>query len=523
MAKNIGQLRTTTKSNTTTRQYLLISDIGTNESTKIALNDVFPALQSGKETGSVSAGTAGSIQDLFVGGGVGSVASNTNKSTLIFKGLTTETNTSGSQTSALEIRTDTSTADPNKRNLVLALNINKIDLNDADNSTAEFLSEVGGANPLNLANGGTDFSGTLAVGYGGTGLTSGTAGGILSFSASDTMSVITFKQKGSLLVGQTAASPIEFAIGIGNNGKFLQQDSTTGSGLAWADPTFAGGTLTSDLTMSSADIIMGTNYLSGSGTASQGLRFHSTNDKVYIGTGAFYSTGQLNVDGNLHLGPSIGQSDVEIAIKDSTSGAGGALSILGAGASDGSTSGLVKVRGGNGGAANSGGGNLSLEGGIPHGTGSAGNVLIKTNSSGTATTALTVDGNQDVTVNAGSLIITSATEGIVHTGSGTVAQATDFTTGVTINATSGVITLNNTDTLASDATDEFTVTNSTVQADSVVILTTQDGTGTVNSKLVALLSSVSAGSFNVLIHNMKNATSTAGTVKVHFLVINNSV
>ena len=82
---------------------MLISDIGTNESTKIALNDVFPALQSGKESGTVSAGTQGStIQDLFIGGGVGSTATNTNKSTLIFKGIKPEVNTSGSQVAALE-------------------------------------------------------------------------------------------------------------------------------------------------------------------------------------------------------------------------------------------------------------------------------------------------------------------------------------------------------------------------------------------------------------------------------------
>ena len=90
MAKRITDLRTTTKTETTSRQYLLISDITSRESTKIALNDVFPALQSGKETGTVSAGATGSIQDLFVGGGVGSTATNTNKSTLIFKGLKPE-------------------------------------------------------------------------------------------------------------------------------------------------------------------------------------------------------------------------------------------------------------------------------------------------------------------------------------------------------------------------------------------------------------------------------------------------
>ena len=64
--------------------------------------------------------------------------------------------------------------------------------------------------------------------------------------------------------------------------------------------------------MSSADIILGTNYLSGSGTASRGLRFNSSNDNVYIGTGTFYSTAKLNVDGGIHLGNSTGTTNVEI-------------------------------------------------------------------------------------------------------------------------------------------------------------------------------------------------------------------
>jgi hypothetical protein len=518
MAKKITDLRTTTKTETTSRQYLLVSDLTSRESTKIALHDVFPALQSGKETGTVSAGTAGSIQDLFVGGGVGSVATNTNKSTLIFKGLKSEVNTTGSQSSALELRTDTSTADPNKKNLVMALNINKVTLNHADNTTSKFLSAVGGSNELSLSNGGTDFSGTLAVGYGGTGLTSGTAGGLLTWTDSTTLGTTTFRNKGSLLVGQTSAAPIELAVGA--DGKFLKADSTASRGLVWADVTFTGGTLTSNLTMSSADIILGTNYLSGSGTASRGLRFNSSNDNVYIGTGTFYSTAKLNVDGSIHMGTSTGSSPVEIKAKDTTSGATSAMTIQAAGASGtGLKAGTLNIVAGSGQDNNSDGGDLYLKGGTGVGTGIAGDVLIQTNGG----TAVLIDENKDVNIKAGSLVIDTATEGIVHKGSGTVTQATDFTTGVTINATSGVITLNNTDTIAGDATDEFTVTNSTVQADSVVILTTQDGTGTANSKLVALLGSVSSGSFNVLLHNMKNATSTAGTIKVHFLVINNSV
>jgi len=522
MAKKITDLRTTTKTETTSRQYLLVSDITSRESTKIALNDVFPALQSGKETGTVTTGTTGSIQDLFVGGGVGSTATNTNKSTLIFKGLKPEVNTSGAQTNALELRTDTSTADPNKKNLVMALNIHKIGLNYADNDTSKFLSAVGGSNPLDLAQGGADFTGVLDTDYGGTGLTNSDAqvGGLLAWTSSTALGTITFRNKGSLLVGQTSASPIELAIGSGNNGKFLQQDSSTASGLAWSDATFTGGTLTTALTMSGVNINMGSNYINGSGSGGSGLRFNTSNDNVYIGSGVVYSTAKLNVDGNIHLGNTNGTVAVEIKARATTTGASVATTLQGANASGtGLKAGALNIVAGAGEDTNSDGGDLYLKGGAKDGTGTAGDVLIQTG----GVTAVTVDENSDVNINRGSLVLDSATEGIVHKGSGTVTQATDFTTGVTINATSGVITLNNTDTLAGDATDEFTVTNSTVQADSVVILTTQDGTGTANSKMVALLSSVSSGSFNVIIHNTKNATSTAGTLKVHFLVINNSV
>ena len=75
----------------------------------------------------------------------------------------------------------------------------------------------------------------------------------------------------------------------------------------------------------------------------------------------------------------------------------------------------------------------------------------------------------DVTVG-GNLIITDATDGIKHTNSGTVTQGTSITTGVTLNASSGVITMHAT-AIAADENIEFTVTNSVVQADSVILMT----------------------------------------------------
>jgi len=110
----------------------------------------------------------------------------------------------------------------------------------------------------------------------------------------------------------------------------------------------------------------------------------------------------------------------------------------------------------------------------------------------------------------------------VHTGSGTVTQASNHATGVTINATSGVITLAAV-ALAATTNAEFTVTNSTVQADSVILVTMQDENTTDNKQLACAIHTVADGSFIISIVNPHSATSTSATAsKIHFLVINNS-
>lgn len=135
MAQRISDLRTANKSGNTSREYVLLSNIDSNSSSKLALNDIFPTLQSGKTSGAVTEGTAGtSVQDIFVGGGVGSSIASADKSVLVFKGFNVE-DTNG----ALKIRTDVSTSDANKKNIVIELTQSNIDLNVASNSTAKFL------------------------------------------------------------------------------------------------------------------------------------------------------------------------------------------------------------------------------------------------------------------------------------------------------------------------------------------------------------------------------------------------
>ena len=140
--------------------------------------------------------------------------------------------------------------------------------------------------------------------------------------------------------------------------------------------------------------------------------------------------------------------------------------------------------------------------------------------------ALTIDSDSkasftgDVTV-ANNVTITGATNGIIHTNSGTVTQGTNITTGVTLNTTSGVITMYAA-AIAADANIEFAVTNSTVQADSVILLTMQDENTVDNTQLVCATNAITSGSFRISVANTDEDASSVTASKIHFLIINNS-
>ena len=70
---------------------------------------------------------------------------------------------------------------------------------------------------------------------------------------------------------------------------------------------------------------------------------------------------------------------------------------------------------------------------------------------------------------------------------------------------------------------EFTVTNSTVQADSVILMTMQDENTVDNTQLVCATHTIAGGSFKITVANTDSAQDSSATaVKIHFLVINNS-
>ena len=111
---------------------------------------------------------------------------------------------------------------------------------------------------------------------------------------------------------------------------------------------------------------------------------------------------------------------------------------------------------------------------------------------------------------------------VLESTQGAVTQATNHTNGVTINATSGIITLA---AVALNATTnaEFTVTNSFVKSDSVILVTVQDENTTNNVQLAAAIHTVADGSFKISLVNPHSSGNTSTTAsKIHFLVVNNS-
>ena len=99
-------------------------------------------------------------------------------------------------------------------------------------------------------------------------------------------------------------------------------------------------------------------------------------------------------------------------------------------------------------------------------------------------------------------------------GRGTVTQATSITTAVTLNKRSGIVTTVSS-TLAANAEAEFTVNNSFVESDSVVILT---GLYNGDSHVSLNVKSVADGSFVVVVSN-SGAAALNATVGVQFLVL----
>lgn len=503
MAKRVSELRTANKAGNTSREYVLLSNIDSNTSTKLALNDIFPTLQSGKVAGAPTGTTQANNTplDMFVGGGVGSSTANTDKSVLIFKGLAVD-----DSLGALTLRGDKSAADGTKQNLVISLNHTAIDLSVADNTRSAFLSESGGTNALNLET--SAINGTLPATRGGTGVGSHTPGGLIYGNGTAAFGNMAALTAGSLLVGQGAGSPpTELPISA-TNGTVL---TVSGSNLVWQKPSISTASLSSTLNMNNNNINLGTGYLSGTGTGS-GVSLSNSSDFVYIGAGTKYFGSRLNIDGNLTLGNSIGTAQQTIKQQDCSSGASPTFTISGSDNSDANNGGNVNIQGGAG-DTNGNGGDVTLDGGSPAGSGAAGSVYLKTNN----TVGLSVDENQDVnvtnnlTINQGKTIELRGTE--------TVTQTTSITTDVTLNATAGVITLHAT-SIAGHDSHYFTFNNTLINSRSIILLTCEvDGAEASGAGLTAQLADRASGSVKIRVSNTGNAATTTSH-SIHFLIMN---
>ena len=515
MAKRITQLPTRAKRNTTSNDVLLLANKQSNKSFQIPITDVFPTMNNGalaKNTSNTLTALGLDAGSIYVGGGSGDTTTGVNNNTLVFKGIrTTHVGASGAPSTAnhnsadnpIALFSETVSGSPQKGNVLIAWDPSNYELSNFANTSSGFLTSV------NLA---SNVTGTLPVTSGGTGLTAAATGSVLVATSTNTLAAATPTGNGKVLISNaTTGFPAWANITGGTN---VTVNNTAGG----IEITSSIGTISSDLDMQNYDIDMGTGWVSGDGTH-EGTNINSSG-QVFIGsaTPSSYFTNDLNVNSSISLGSATG-SNQSIAMKATTSGVTGSLTISGSNASGtGNPGGRITIAAGDG-DTNGNGGDLFLDGGRKAGSGTEGSVTLRT----AGTDALTVDANQDVTVNAGSLIVTSATEGIVHTGSGTVTQATDHTTGVTINATSGVITLAAV-ALNAATNAEFTVTNSTVQTDSVIILTVQDENTTNNAQLTACTHTIANGSFKISVFNPAATGATSATAsKIHFLVINNSV
>lgn len=484
----ITDLATLAKTSVDSNDYLLVSNKSSRSSKKISVDSIFPSL--------VTTGSGG--ENLWV--------STTNKNQLNFKGI------KSGDTGLLTVTTDTN-------NIVLTALEAGVDLSLCNNATSGFLS-------------GMDFlstvSGECPVVNGGTGLSTIAKGAMLYASNTDTIAATAaMSTHGELLIGNATTGIPTLATLTEGTGITITNDAgsiTLAASIANAESNIDMRNGADDATYN-IDLVGGTAFISGDGTA-EGLTVDD-DGKVFIGQStptAFFSD-SLNIKGGIRFSNTTAPTLKPTATTSTT--AGQTVTIEG-GSSASGNAGDLSLKGGTSASGGGNGGHVLVVAGSEVG-GTAGSIKNSVyDGSGSAVQALTIAGgsaNPDVTVDKGNLVITEAGKGIVHTGSGTVTQSTDHSTATAaINATSGIITLAAV-SLAAGAEADFAVVNSTVQADSIILLTVQSpaaASATDNATLVAQLDEVNAGSFNIRLSNPGAGATAASASKIHFLVINNS-
>lgn len=100
---------------------------------------------------------------------------------------------------------------------------------------------------------------------------------------------------------------------------------------------------------------------------------------------------------------------------------------------------------------------------------------------------------------------------------GTVTQITNRSTGVTLHTQTGAITTDNS-SLAAEATADFIVTNRTVKLTDIVVVSVRSGSD--SGGTIVSVTTVTAGSFTIRVHN---ANASAGTAETGAIIINFAV
>ena len=471
----ITDLLTLAKTSVDSNDFLQIDNSLTLLSKKISMASLFPSMS--------TTGVGG--ENIWI--------NITNKNQLNFKGI------KSGDTGLLTVATT-------DNNIVLTALEAGIDLSLCNNTTSGFIT-------------GVDFTGTISgvnpVVYGGTGLSTISKGAVLYASADDTLAATAVPTNGQVLIGNaTTGVPAWATLTAGSNVTI-----TNGAGAITIAASLT--TLAADLDCDNNDIDLGTGYLSSDGNQN-GIRVTGSN--AYIGaSGNYHDSDVLNLaGGGIRFSNT---ASVDIKPNATTSSTAGQPVTIEAGSSSSGNAGKLTLKGGTAASGGGNGGDVEIYGGDEAG-GTAGSIKnFVSNGSGAEVESLTITGgsaNPNVTVGKGNLVITESDKGIVHTGSGTGTQATDHTTGLTIDASSGIITLAAV-ALNAATNAEFTFTNNTIKADSVILLTMQDANTTNNAQLTCALVSVTSGSCVISIHNPAATGATSATAsKIHFLVINKS-
>jgi len=122
----------------------------------------------------------------------------------------------------------------------------------------------------------------------------------------------------------------------------------------------------------------------------------------------------------------------------------------------------------------------------------------------------------DQDISGADTLLANSQFGYTAAAQGTVTQATSKSTGVTLNKSAGQITMNAA-ALAGATAVSFTLTNSLISANDVLILNV--GSGGTAVAYTVYTSSIAAGSAVITLRNMTAATSLSEAVVINFALI----